>query len=171
MGPRVPIHGLNIMHDPHGAESSPVVNENGISPEAHEDHASPPEEESFLQDNGKSPEVPDVTHPKEKSSGLDKGACSSDDDNDSSFDDSLKYKIWSRGLEMALEDGVFGTISNNPSASSSGNANPKLKNNKKNKPPGNKMFRMLLLPVPLILAGGKLFPKVLTVFGRGVDAH
>nr|GMD07035.1 hypothetical protein Iba_chr06cCG3310 [Ipomoea batatas]GMD52907.1 hypothetical protein Iba_chr11bCG16100 [Ipomoea batatas]GME20834.1 hypothetical protein Iba_scaffold26241CG0010 [Ipomoea batatas] len=72
---------------------------------------------------------------------------------------------------MALEDGVFGTISNNPSASSSGNANPKLKNNKKNKPPGNKMFRMLLLPVPLILAGGKLFPKVLTVFGRGVDAH
>nr|GMD65080.1 hypothetical protein Iba_chr12cCG1940 [Ipomoea batatas] len=141
------------------------------TPEAHEDHASPPEEESFLQDNGKSPEVPDVTHPKEKSSGLDKGACSSDDDNDSSFDDSLKYKIWSRGLEMALEDGVFGTISNNPSASSSGNANPKLKNNKKNKPPGNKMFRMLLLPVPLILAGGKLFPKVLTVFGRGVDAH
>nr|GMD16629.1 hypothetical protein Iba_chr07cCG11270 [Ipomoea batatas] len=100
--------------------SDPLMNfEKSCSPEAHEDHASPPEEESFLQDNGKSPEVPDVTQPKEKSSGLDKGACSSDDDNDSSFDDSLKYKIWSRGLEMALEDGVFGTISNNPSASSS----------------------------------------------------
>nr|GMD35857.1 hypothetical protein Iba_chr09dCG10900 [Ipomoea batatas] len=150
--------------------SDPLMNLRSLV-EAHEDHASPPEEESFLQDNGKSPEVPDVTHPKEKSSGLDKGACSSDDDNDSSFDDSLKYKIWCRGLEMALEDGVFGTLSNNPSASSSGNANPKLKKNKKNKPPGNKMFRMLLLLVPLILAGGKLFPKVLTVFGRGVDAH
>nr|GMD25126.1 hypothetical protein Iba_chr08cCG7160 [Ipomoea batatas] len=134
-----------------GAESSPVVNENGISPEAHEDHASPPEEESVLQDNGKSPEVHDEAQPKGnpinsvkpskgKSSVLNKEACSSDDDNDSSFDDSLMYKygFTDSTLLEDYEDGVFGTLSNNPSASLSGHVNPKGKKNKK-KPPGNKM--------------------------------
>nr|GMC59288.1 hypothetical protein Iba_chr02aCG23400 [Ipomoea batatas] len=122
-----------------------------VCPEAHEDHASPPEEESVLQDNGKSPEVHDEAQPKGnpinsvkpskgKSSVLNKEACSSDDDNDSSFDDSLMYKygFTDSTLLEDYEDGVFGTLSNNPSASLSGHVNPKGKKNKK-KPPGNKM--------------------------------